>query len=179
MQAQPGGSHTWHDGDTFQEVLLDKERVMLTTDIDPGYHSLYSLSMGPIREGRVWDYAGRPRGQRWLTTQQLAKARDVQEWLWAIGKNRWIGKQLIVTDPERVNIKKLGHKQHSAFITIHKGDKITCLSPQVWIWCDSKGHAGEWCVVAAPYTTDPDVNAPMDRDIEAGLVPISTVAWAA
>ena len=49
-----------------------------------------------------------------------------------------------------------------------KGDTVTCLAPPVWIWCDGSLLAGEWCMVAVAYTTDPEVHIPLEREVRAG-----------
>ena len=123
------------------------------------------------------DYAKRTKGKQWITSRQTDHAKDVQEWLWAVGPNPWIGKQYIVSNPDEVHIERASCNHHEAYVKIKRGDRLTCLSPPVWIWLDRTCMAGEWSTVAATYTMDLDVHIPMEQEVQVGLVPFTTLEF--
>ena len=165
----------WDEHDTFQAILQDGDRVLLTT-----YHQEESTWLGTRQvqqpqPGTMWDYHNTPTRRAWLATPGQTTAGQAQDWLYQARRGSWIGAQYLVGDPSKIHMQRATRERHAAFLSVRAGQQLTGLSPPVWVWTDGTQLAGLWCLLMTTYHTNVSLALPMGTVIETGLVPMGTV----
>ena len=174
VQARPR-AEPWKPEDTVQAVLLDDGNILLTTCKCSYDTWVQACRVKSPQQGTIWDYQSRNPGQMWLAKAQDATAGVVQEWIYSIGQDTWIGTPYVVTSPENVQVHRATHTSHHAFLQLRRGQHVTAISPPIWVWADRSRLAGLWCIAATTYNWDPNDNIYMNTNVRAGLVPISVI----
>ena len=174
LQARPR-AEPWKPEDTVQAVLLDDGNILLTTYRCSDDTWVQACMVQSPQQGTIWDYQSRNPGQIWLARAQDATAGMVQEWIYSIGKDIWIGTPYVVTSPENIQVHRATHTSHNAFLQLRKGQHVTAISPPIWVWADRSRLAGLWCIAATTYNWDPNDNIYMNTNVRAGLVPMSVI----
>ena len=174
VQARPR-AEPWKPEDTVQAVLLDDGNILLTTYKCSDDTWVQACRVKSPQQGTIWDYQSRNPGQMWLARAQDATAGVVQEWIYSIGQDTWIGTPYVVTSPENVQVHRATHTSHHAFLQLRRGQHVTAISPPSWVWADRSRLAGLWCIAATTYNWDPNDNIFMSTNVRAGLVPMSVI----
>ena len=111
----------------------------------------------------------------WVARAQHATSWVVQEWIFSIGRDIWIGTPYVAKNPENTQLHRATHTNHHAFLQLRKGQRIAAISPPIWVWADQSRLAGLWFIAATTYNWDPDDNIFRNSDVRAGLVPMSII----
>ena len=180
LQLVPGGprNEPWRPQDRVQAVLLDDDHILLTIYNASDDTWIHSCKVQRPQHGTIWDYQSRNPGHVWLAKAQDATAGVVQEWIYSVRQDTWIGTPYVVTSPENIQVHKATHTCHNAFLQLRRGQHITAISPPIWVWADHTRLAGLWCIAATTYNWDPEDYIHMSSNVRAGLVPISVVTKA-
>ena len=165
----------WDDHDTFQAILQDGDRVLLTTYHQEENTWVDTRQVPQPQLGTMWDYHIMPTRKVWLASPGQTTAGQAQDWLYQARRGSWVGAQYLVIDPDRIHMQRATQEQHMAFLSIRAGQQLTALSPPVWVWTDSTQLAGLWCLLMTTYHTNGSLVLPMTTIIKIGLVPMGTV----
>ena len=90
-------------------------------------------------------------------------------------RNRWMGEVCKIGDPEDIQIKRISHKDHDAFLHTKSDQAVTRIAPPVWIWMDHTRMAGAWCIIATTHIEMADCQVHKDIDAQTGHVLVSTL----
>ena len=172
-----GGQETraWNKHDTFQAILQQGDRVLLTTYHQEESEWLVTTQVNAPQEGSMWDYHVMPTQRIWIAGPSQTQAVNAQEWLFQARRGEWVGAQYIVIDPDKIHMEQATHGRHKAFLRIRQGQQLTALSPPVWVWSDHTQLAGLWCLLMTTYNTNVNEYIPMTQVVVTGLVPMSTL----
>ena len=165
----------WSEEQTVQGVLLERGNILLTTYGPEDNTWATPRRIGTLQYGTLWDYGSNSQGQIWLAKAHEDIAEEVQQWIFKVGKDPWLGAQFIVTNPENIQISGAIREHHDTFLQLRRGQRITAISPPIWIWLDVHRMAGLWCLAATTYNFDTDEYIPRQARVKGGLEPISTL----
>ena len=168
----PEQRRAWYQDCRYIAPLIRSEKETLAAANKNAYNDLVHLAQSweqgiQLLEGEMVKCT--------MADTQVISPYAVQEWIYSIRQDTWIGTPYVVTSPENIQVHRATHTSHHAFLQLRKGQHVTAISPPIWVWADHTRLAGLWCIAATTYNWDPADNIYMNSNVRAGLVPISVV----
>ena len=110
----------WDDEDLFQAILLEKNRVLLTTYSQHRSEWPPPTNETQAPEGTMWDYSPKVLRQMWIAEARKVPADTVEQNITNMRPTKWLGKRCYVCDPESVHFLKVSAVCRKAYLKTNK-----------------------------------------------------------